>query len=185
MDSLRICGGGPDVGIGVEVVKPPTSISKDSFKVAGDEECLHQPPPGHRIYDMILHNGSPILLKKEVRMYPKPVGPAPLLIHETMRRIPHRDLALPVERQAVQPQAVINQRPQSHLDWAGGDDSEVQPWRSQGFQIGRVREECKYVFAGAGEPLLCLKGVCFHDDSLLTEKTRGAGPGLQQEQVRT
>lgn len=154
MDSLRIYGVGRDTGTGVELVKPPTSIIKDSFKVSRDQDFVHQPPPGHRIYDMILHNGSPILLKKEMRMYPKPVGPAPLLIYETMRRIPHRDLALPVEWQAVQPQAVVNYCPQSHLDWAGGDDSEVQPWRSQGFQIGRVREERKYVLEGAGEPLL-------------------------------
>ena len=82
------------------------------------------------------------LFDEGVRVHPRAVGPAALLVDEALGRLPARDLGLPSQRDPVEAQAVVNPHAGPQHD-AGREDLEVQPGRRQRLEVSGVGKELK------------------------------------------
>ena len=80
-------------------------------------------------------------LFEQVLVVPEAVGALALLVDEAVGRVPGGDFAPPGERQAVDAEAVVDQRAPDHLDRPGGDDREGEPGRGELFEVAGVGEE--------------------------------------------
>jgi hypothetical protein len=116
---------------------------ENAFYIAADKEPVHQHPASWTVAHIINAKCAPVSFLEDVRVMPESVWPAQLHVHETVRRIPFGNSRAPVNRDAVDPDAIINQRAGTHRAESGNEDLKVQPWRRDGFKVPRLSEEWK------------------------------------------
>lgn len=136
------------------------AIRKDSFQVRFHEQPVNHPSTGNGIVDMIANQRSTILLFKCVGVTPQPIGAPELSIDESYRRLPVADFRPPLNRDPVQPQPVIDQRPRKHLDGPRSLNLKMQPRWSDVLQSVSVREESKHFIDPARQPKFVAQCKC-------------------------
>src|SRR4051812_38871942 len=94
-----------------------------------------------------------------VRVVPQPVRAAQLDVYEALARHPCLDPRQPADPQAVEAQAVLDQRALPHLDRPRRDDAEAEPRRRDRLEGAGVREEREELVRRAGQALLAPKDV--------------------------
>lgn len=111
--------------------------------VALDEKLVNEPPAGYGVIDLVAHQRLVPCGDERVLVVPVAIRPAQLPVGEAKRRFPIANLRAPANGNAMQPQAVIDQRASVHVDRPGRDDLKIQPRRRDRFQVERIGEEVK------------------------------------------
>src|SRR5580765_7615825 len=92
------------------------SEGEDPHQLRRDEPVVHVAPAGDVVVHPVLDHRAAGIRREEVDVLPVPVRPAALLVPEAHAGLPRRDLALPLERDAAQAQAILDSRALPHLD---------------------------------------------------------------------
>lgn len=121
------------------------AIAEDSPQVPADDKAVNDPATWHGIPDEILGQGHAVSLLEAMLVNPQAVRTMALLVDEAPRRVPRRDFALPSDRNAMQPQPVIDLDTLGHRNRTFRKDLELQPRRSQQLEVACVGEEGKYL----------------------------------------
>jgi hypothetical protein len=95
-------------------------------------------PKGKSVQDLVYHFGALCVFNKMVGVDPFFVWASLLYIHKSVGGIPSGDKGGPFERDAMEPEAVVDNGPFSHLDRQRCDDSEMKLRRRNSFEIGGV-----------------------------------------------
>src|SRR5690606_20892723 len=103
-------------GSSEELLQASPSILENFPDVALDEQRLDQRAADRRIVDAVLGQRPAALAAEAVLVPPQAIGPAHLLVDEAVGRLPSRDPRAPAYRRPVDPQLVVDLRPDSHLD---------------------------------------------------------------------
>src|SRR3954452_15375366 len=91
-----------------------SAVAEDLFQIAGHgdglPEALNEAAAPDRVLHRITRDCAPAAIRLEcVLVPPELVGAAELLLYEAMGRIPHGDPCQPPDRDAVEPQTVLDQ----------------------------------------------------------------------------
>jgi hypothetical protein len=139
-----------------------TAKGENAFHIAADKEPVHQRPTSWTVAHIINAKCATTAFLESVRVMPEGVWPAQLNVHKTVRGIPFGNLRAPANGDAVDPDAIINQRTGTHRDGSGREDCKFQPWGRDGFQVPRFREEGKDFVTPARKPKLRVEGEFLH-----------------------
>ena len=120
------------------------SVGEDLVEFAAHEQIAYECTSGNRIDDGILDMRTVSLGTEAMLVNPKPIGATSLLVDESVGWLPRGDLALPVNRDTVEPKSLLDSCADLHLDRQGAHDLESQPGRGDPFQVLRRREESKH-----------------------------------------
>jgi hypothetical protein len=85
-------------------------IAEDALDVRADKEPIHQRAATRMVTDVVAAERTTIALGEGVGVVPQIVGPGKLLIDELMRRIPDDNLGSPANGDAVNLDAVIDEK---------------------------------------------------------------------------
>src|SRR3954447_2410054 len=136
---------------------------EDPLQIAPHEEPMRhraERPQRQRVAHHVAHDRAAVAVRREfVCVVPQGVRPAQLTVDEAHAGLPVLDLGEPPDRQAVQPQPVLDDRAGAHRDRAGRGDGEPQPRRGDRLEVAGVGEEGEDVVGGAGQALLPEQGV--------------------------
>ena len=128
------------------------AILKDLFQVRRDQKLVNERAAGHGILDLIADGRAVVVWRKDVLVHPKRVGPFHLAVDEAVRRLPNSDLALPAQRNAAQPQPVIEQCPFLNLDIGRRQYFKAQPRRREALEISRIGKKFENPVKRLGQP---------------------------------
>jgi hypothetical protein len=137
-------------------------IAEDALDVRADKEPIHQRAATRMVTDVVAAERTTIALGEGVGVVPQIVGPGKLLIDELMRRIPDDNLGSPANGDAVNLDAVIDEKAGAHDNGRGCEDFKLQPRRREFLQIACLAEEGKNFVARAREPELGVEEKFFH-----------------------
>src|SRR5450755_598982 len=93
---------------------------------------------------------------------PEPIRPVQLAVDKAPPLVPHLDPRNPADRDAVQVEAILDLRTQSHPDRVGGEHLEAKPRRGDSLQVARLREEREHVLERLRQHLLSLEPMNPH-----------------------
>jgi hypothetical protein len=150
--------GGQKAGSGKYLPQFFLPVTEDPLHVSAHKERVDQPATDYAVPHHVLRERAAVALGKGVLMNPGAVRPAPLLVHKAARGLPGGDFTLPPQGKPAQPQAVINPQTGAHFNRARCQHLELQPGRGEGFEIERIGEEGKDLFAPAWKPLFGFQG---------------------------
>src|SRR4029453_4099562 len=85
-----------------DVLQDFVTVLENSIEVRPDQEFLNKLSSRYCINHLIASDCSSLGFGKSVFMHPRFVGTSGLLVNEAYRRLPHRDFALPTNRQGPQ-----------------------------------------------------------------------------------
>ncbi len=145
-----------------DVLKNFTAVLKNLFQVRRDEKFVNKRAAGHGIFDAIADNRTVFVWRKVVFVHPKRIRSFGLAVDKTVRRLPDRDLALPAQRNAAQPQPVIEQRSFLNLDIGRRQYCKTEPRRREPLEISRVGKKFENPVERLGQPLFGLEMMRFH-----------------------
>ena len=66
------------------------------------------------------------------------------------------------DRNAMHPDAVVNERAGAHFNEAGREHRKLHPWWSQCVEVSRIGKEAKHLVTWAGGPNFGVQGEFFH-----------------------
>lgn len=137
---------------------------EDSVYARFHEEVLDDGAAGDAVADAIADEGcaGDETVGEIVGVVPQAVGPFELAIDEAGGWGPFVDAAAPVDGQAVEAEAVVDEGPGVHGDRAWRENVKVQPRRRDGFEIAGIRKEREDGFAREGQGHLDIKGEDAH-----------------------
>ena len=114
------------------------------------QQAVDEAPSPDRVADVVARQRPPVPLLETVLVDPEPVRAAPLLVHETERRLPRGDLAPPADRHAAQAQAVVDGGGRAHLDRPRRQHLEAEPRRGQLLEVPSSPRRTGTPRSGAG-----------------------------------
>ena len=141
--------------------------SKNALEIGRDEKFLHKRAAGRSVFDTVAYNGTAAVLDKGMFVHPERVGSFGLTVDETLRRFPDGNFTLPAQRDAAQPQAVIEQGSLLDDNVRRRDDLKVQPRRREALQVARIGEKLEYLGARRRNQQLGFNLVSLHRSFLL------------------
>src|SRR4029079_4516972 len=103
----------------------------------------------HRIADAVPHESAAVTFLEQMFVNPEPVRAAKLFVHKSRRRFPGGDFRPPSNRETVNAEPMIDQRPGAHLDRSRRDRPKFHPWWCDRVEVRGVRKETKHLFARA------------------------------------
>lgn len=95
------------------------------------------------VFDMIQASGTAVAFFKRVRVNPVAVGTPALTIDESIGRIPGGNLGLPPDGDSMDSDSIVNQCSDSHFDFTGRQNFELDPRGCDDLQIAGVGKEWK------------------------------------------
>jgi hypothetical protein len=142
-----------------------------------DQRARHLPQRAQRerVVDAIAHDRAVRVRRELVTVVPQPVRAPDLAIDERRARLPLLDPRRPAQREAVQAQAVLDQRAGAHGHRLGREDLEAQPRRRDRLQVAGAGEEREHFLARAPHDLCTLEAMRSHAAS--TSRRAGSSRG--------
>jgi hypothetical protein len=127
------------MGSGVEAFRNAAgSISEDGSQILSDKQSVDQSATEDSIREAVPHHCPTVGLLENVLVVPESIRPLKLFVHKPVRRIPGRDACAPAQRDAVNPEAVVDQRACPHDDGQRCCDVKNQPGRRDRLQVGGI-----------------------------------------------
>src|SRR5262245_10065865 len=87
------------------------SKTEDLPQIGDDEQPVDEASAGDAVIDVVDHQRPAASFDKAVLVPPQAVGPARLPVNESRRRLPLADFALPADRDSVEAEFVVDERP--------------------------------------------------------------------------
>ena len=132
------------------VDRRPAKI-EDVTELPGDEQSvgeLAEWTERQLVLDAVANQRSARRIRERVRMPPAAVGALRLHIHEPRFRRERLDERAPAEPQAEERELVVDGRAGAHRDRLRAADLEVQRFRRDALEVGRVGEEGEHLRSG-------------------------------------
>ncbi len=117
------------------------AVIEDPLEIRGHQKLLDEYAETDRVAHRVSHQRAAGPRLERVLVHPETVRTTPLLVHETMRRIPNGDLRPPADGKSPDAQSVVDKRADPHLHRLPRDHLEAQPRRRDPLKVGRVGEE--------------------------------------------
>jgi hypothetical protein len=138
---------------------------KDARQIRGDQNSLDQASAHHGVLNVIPNECAPVIIDERVLVHPEAIGPLGLAVDKAMRGLPERYFTLPAQRNAMQPQTIIEQRSRDDLGF-GRENFELEPVRCDALKIFGIGEEAKDLVPWSRQPNFCLKVIGFHKNRI-------------------
>ena len=110
----------------------------------------------------VTNDGSAAAFYKFVFVPSKLIWATPLFVHEAMRRVPCRDLALPAHRETTDAKTVVNERTDMHLERPRAENLEFKPRRREHSKVSCIREKRKDFSERLRKPKFAFQLANFH-----------------------
>jgi hypothetical protein len=153
-------------------IRPPTLVEnsgqliapkgENTFYVSADEEPIDECAAAWTVAHIVHATRASITFIKRVCVVPKAIRAAHLHVHEAVRWIPFGDLRAPADRNAMNPNTIINERPGLHRHGCGTQNFEFQPRRSDGLQVPSFGEEAENVVPPPRKPQFRVEQECLY-----------------------
>ena len=118
------------------------------------------------IQDMVPAEGTAVFFFKGMSVTPKAIGAAALFIDKTGGRGPRDNFGAPKDGEAMNANLVVDGSADAHGDFSGGEDAEIEPRGSEGFQIVGIGKKGENFSARLGQPEVGFKDVSRHASSI-------------------
>lgn len=135
---------------------------EDAADVGSDEQLVDDGAAENGIGYLIADGGEAFALDEGVLVVPKTVGATELVVYKPVGWFPGGDFAFPADGDAVKLEAILDARARGHADGLRREDMEIEPGRSERFEIAGVRKEAKHFIDATLEQKLGFKRKNLH-----------------------
>lgn len=133
--------------------------AENLLEVFLNKELIDQRSAGDFVIHDVSHQSPTVFFFERVVVIPQLIRPFELLVDEPKGRLPLGNFRSPADWDAVKLKLVVDQSALLNVDRSVREHSEVQPRRSDFFQLKRVSKERKNVIERSRHPEFRMKPV--------------------------
>ena len=154
------------------------------------DDARYEEGPWQPVADLVTDHRAAVVFVERVRVNPFRVRSSQLCVAEAGGRFPFGDLRPPLDRHAVQPQLVVDQRTRAHDDGRGVEDAEAEEGRRDALKIKGIAIESERLAARSLDHLRSFEYVIFHNfqlpfapDLFIAEQVRKGWPKRRVDEL--